>query len=173
MLLRHALKLLFAAVIIGAIYLLYRAWSQYSYDDVMRALTAIPKTNLALSLLFAACSYFCLTWNDWLGARYAGKALPYRQAALASFTGLSIGHNVGMAALSSGAVRYRFYARWGLSAQEVAKIIVFCGATVALGLATLGAIFLYLSPHETAQMTGLHAGAITILTVACMLFPVV
>jgi uncharacterized membrane protein YbhN (UPF0104 family) len=173
MLLRYAFKLLFVAAILGAGYLLYRTWSQYSFDDVMRALKSIPKTNLVLGLLFAACSYFCLTWNDWLGVRYAGKPLPFRQTALASFTGLSIGHNVGLAALSSGAVRYRFYSRWGLAAEEIAKIIVFCGATVALGLSTLGAISLYLRPDDAAKMTGLSPSAVSGVTIACLAFPII
>jgi uncharacterized membrane protein YbhN (UPF0104 family) len=173
MLLRYAFKLLFVAAILGAGYLLYRTWSQYSFDDVMRALKSISTTNLALGLLFAACSYFCLAWNDWLGVRYAGKPLPFRQTALASFTGLSIGHNVGLAALSSGAVRYRFYSRWGLAAEAIAKIIVFCGATVALGLSTLGAISLYLRPDDAAKMTGLSPSAVSGVTIACLAFPII
>jgi len=172
MLLRFVFKLLFVAAIMGAGYLLYRTWSQYSFDDVMRALMSIPKTNLALGLLFAACSYFCLACNDWLGVRYAGKPLPFRQTALASFTGLSIGHNVGLAALSSGAVRYRFYSRWGLGPEKIAKIIVFCGATVALGLSTLAAVGLYLRPDDAAKMTGLGASAISVMALACLVFPV-
>ena len=52
MLLRYLFKLLFLVAIVGAGYLLYRTWSQYSFDDVMRALTAIPKSNLALALLY-------------------------------------------------------------------------------------------------------------------------
>lgn len=172
MLLRNALRLLFVAAIAGAGYLLYRTWSQYSFDDVMRALTSIPAKHLALGLAFAACSYLCLACNDWLGTRYAGKPLPFRQAALASFTALSIGHNVGLAALSSGAVRYRFYSRWGLTTEEVAKIIVFSGATVALGLSTLGAVGLYLRPEDAAGMTGLTPAAVSGMALACLAFPV-
>jgi uncharacterized membrane protein YbhN (UPF0104 family) len=172
MLLRYAFRILFVAAIVGACYLLYRTWSQYAFDDVMHALVSIPKSNLALGLGFAACSYFCLACNDWLGVRYAGKPLPFRKTALASFTGLSIGHNVGLAALSSGAVRYRFYSRWGLGAEDIAKIIVFCGATVALGLSTLGAIGLYLRPDDAAKMTGLDTGTIWFVALGCFAFPI-
>lgn len=172
MLLRYVFRALFVAAILTAGYLLYHTWSQYSFDDVMRALLSIPKTNLALGLVFAACSYLCLACNDWLGTRYAGKPLPFRQTALASFTGLSIGHNVGLAALSSGAVRYRFYSRWGLGGEEIAKIIVFCGATVALGLSTLGAVGLYLRPQDAARMTGLDEGTIFLVALLCLAFPV-
>src|SRR5690606_20540795 len=102
----------------------------------------IPAANIALAFAFAACSYLCLTVFDFLALRYAGKPLSYPRAALASFTSLAIGHNVGVAALSSGAVRYRFYSRWGLDAEEIAKLIVFCAVTVSLGLVTLAGLCL-------------------------------
>ena len=173
MFLRYAFRLLFIAAIVGAGYLLYRTWSQYAFDDVMRALKSIPKSNLALGLFFAACSYLCLACNDWLGVRYAGKPLPFRQTALASFAGLSIGHNVGLAALSSGAVRYRFYSRWGLGAEEIARIILFCGVTVGLGLSTLGAVGLHLRPDDAARMTGLDPASISVIALLCLAFPIV
>jgi glycosyltransferase 2 family protein len=171
MFLRHALKLLFAAAIIGAAYLLYRSWSQYSFDDIMTALRSIPSSHLVLGLAFAAGSYLCLACNDWLGVRYAGRPLPFRQTALASFTGLSIGHNVGFAALSSGAVRYRFYSRWGLGAEEIAKVILFCGTTIALGLSSLGSIGLWLRPEDAARATGMDAGTISIVALCCLVLP--
>jgi len=49
--------------------------------------------------LFTAASYLSLTGFDYLGMRYAGARLAYRRAALASFTGLSIGHTLGLAPL--------------------------------------------------------------------------
>lgn len=166
-------RLLFVLAIAGAAYLVYRTWSQYAFDDVMVALRSIPASHFALALLFAACSYTCLACGDWLAVRYAGKPLPFRQTALASFTALSIGHNVGLAAMSSGAVRYRFYTRWGLVGEDVAKIIVFCGTTVALGLATLGAASLYFRPDDAAEMTGLDHASISGIALACLVIPLV
>jgi len=160
-------------VVCAAIYLLINTLKQYSLGEVLATMGKIPTSHLLAGLGFAACSYFCLGCSDWLATRYAGKPLPFGQAALASFVSLSIGHNVGMAALSSGAVRYRFYSRWGLDGQDVAKIILFCAMTVALGLATLGSIGLAFSPEAAAQMTGFSPGAIHILAIAFALFPVV
>lgn len=173
MLLRLAFRFLFVAAVAGAAYLVYRTWSQYEFDDVVQALKALPRSNLALCLLFAACSYFCLACGDWLAVRYAGKPLPFHQTALASFTALSIGHNVGLAAMSSGAVRYRFYTRWGLVTEDIAKVIVFCGITVGLGLATLGAASLYLRPDDAARMTGLNHTSISGVALACLMVPLI
>ena len=99
----------------------------------------------------------CLTANDTLAIRYTKGALPYRRIALASLISLSIGHTLGLAAFSSGAVRYRFYTAWGLSAG---RIILFCGATVLVGLTTLGAIAALTEPPLVARMIGVGSGLV-------------
>jgi glycosyltransferase 2 family protein len=172
MFLRYLFKFILVAAIAGAIYLLYRTLREYSLEDIGQALRSIPASNLMLGLAFAAGSYLCLSCNDALAVRYAGKPLPFHQTALASFTGLSIGHNVGVAALSSGAIRYRFYSRWGLSTEDVAKVILFCGVTVALGLTTLGAAAIFLRPDDVAKISGLSDEAISIAALVCLSFPV-
>lgn len=156
-----------AAVALAA-FLLHRTLSQYSFAEILASLTEIPGGRIALAGLCAAASYLCLTGFDFLALRYVGSKLPYRRAALASFCSLSLGHNIGFAALSSGAIRYRFYSRWGVSGADVAKIIVFCGLTVGLGLATLGGVALLLRPDLAAKMTGLAEGAIVALGLACL-----
>src|SRR3712207_8967800 len=63
-------------------------------------------------------------WRDWSSdvcSSDLGRPLSYPKVALASFVSLSLGHNIGFAGLSSGAIRYRFYSRAGLTAEEVAK----------------------------------------------------
>jgi uncharacterized membrane protein YbhN (UPF0104 family) len=143
------------AIVALAAGLLYRTLSGYSLDEIIQSITAIPLRNILLAGVFAAGSYFCLTWFDWLAVRYAGAPLPYRKCALASFCALSLGHNIGFAALSSGAVRYRFYSRWGMSTGQIAKVIIFCGVTVGLGLITLAGVALLLRPDLAARMIGL------------------
>jgi uncharacterized membrane protein YbhN (UPF0104 family) len=143
---RHIIRFLIAIIIGVAVVLVYRSLSRYSLDDIGSSLAMIPAWRLATATLFVVASYACLSGFDWLALRYVGKPQPFRRAALASFSALSIGHNVGGAALSSGAVRYRFYTRWGLTADEVAKVILFCGATVLLGLSMLAALTLLFMP---------------------------
>jgi hypothetical protein len=136
-------------------FLIYRALRNYSLAEILAALGEISLPHLALGAAFAAGSYLCLTGFDALAVRYAGRDLPYRKIALASFTALSIGHTLGFAALSSGAVRYRLYSGWGLSAGDVARIILFCGLTVAVGLITLGALAAMLRPGLVAEILGI------------------
>ena len=132
-------------------------------------MAAIPSWRLASAGAFAAGSYLCLTGFDWLALRYVRRPLPYRRAALASFVSLSLGHNIGFAGLSSGVIRYRFYSRWGLGAGDVARMILFCGATVGLGLLILGGVALLARGDLAQEITGLSRTAIAGLSVLCFL----
>lgn len=154
------------------ILLLYRALRQYELEEVLDSLTMFASLDLAAVAGFAAASYLCLTAFDWLATRYVNRPLPYHKVALASFVSLSIGHNIGIGALSSGAIRYRFYSRWGLSLGDVAKMVVFCALTVALGLSTLGATALLLRPESATEITGWGRQSILALAMACAAIPV-
>ncbi|UTY46016.1 lysylphosphatidylglycerol synthase domain-containing protein [Sinorhizobium fredii] len=156
------------AAISVAVWLIYRTLRQYTFDEIVRSMLQIPVGHLLAGIGFVFLSYFCLTLFDTLAVRYVGQKLPYRQVALASFTSLSIGHNVGVAALSSGAVRYRFYSRWGLSVEQVAKIIIFCGVTVGLGLMTLAGLCCLIMPESAARIIGLSEGGARLLGIACL-----
>lgn len=157
---------LFVTAVIAV--MLFRALRHYNFADVLDSIRSVDRARLAMAILFAACSYLTLTLFDTLAVRYVGRRLPYRRTALASFTGLSIGHTVGLAALSSGAVRYRFYSRWGLSAHEIGKVIVFCALTVGLGLLTLAGLAWTLRPVVAADLTGLPRWAVHAVGFGCL-----
>lgn len=172
MFLRYAFKALIVISIGVAAYLLFQTVQHYSLGQIMKALLALPLNSLGLAFVFAALSYASLSLFDALGMRYIGKPLPLWQTSLTSFISLSIGHNVGMAALSSAAIRYRFYSRWGLSSGDVGLIVIFCGTTVVLGLSTLGAAALLLRPQDAEALTGLGEGTIAALAAGAASLPV-
>lgn len=134
-----------------AVWLIFRSLSRYSLAEIGASLVEIPIRDLGTAGMFAACSYLCLTFFDYFALKYSGRSLPWRKAAIASFTSLAIGHNVGIAALSSGAIRYRFYSRWGCSNEDVAKVVMFCGVTVGLGLGTLAGLCLLIGPESAVR----------------------
>ncbi len=155
---KAALNFMVATAVAFFGWLLYRNISRYSPADIVASIGAIPSDHLALSIAFAAASYGCLTGFDAFGLIYAGKSLAYRKAALTSFVSLSIGHNIGLSALSSGAIRYRFYSRWGLTAEDVTKVVLFSGMTVAVGLLSLCGWAMLLST-SSATVIGLGRSA--------------
>lgn len=168
MLRKLAARLVIVAAVGLAGWLIYRTLKEQSLDDIVASIWQIPTGHLLAAVGFAFLSYFCLTLFDTLAIRYVGRKLAYPKIAIASFTSLSIGHNVGGAALSSGAIRYRFYTRWGLSAEEVAKVILFCGITVGLGLVTLAGLCSLVVSAGTARMTGFSRTGVLILGAACI-----
>jgi glycosyltransferase 2 family protein len=78
--------------------------------------------------------------------------VPYRVAALAGFTSYSIGHNVGASVFTGGAVRYRIYSQWGLTAVEVAKICFVAGLTFWLGNATVLGLGISIAPQAASAI---------------------
>jgi len=100
----------------------------------------MPASQIGWAMLFIAGAYATLTLYDWFAVRTIGaNHVPYRIAALASFTSYSIGHNIGFTALSGGAIRYRIYSQFGLGVIDVTKLCFLTGLTFWLGnLAVLG-----------------------------------
>jgi len=141
------------SIISVAAFVLYRMLRGIAFDEVMDAFAATPSYDVALACLFVAAGYFTLTFYDLFALRTIGKDhIPYRIAALAGFTSYSIGHNVGVTALSGGAVRYRIYSLWGLTVIDVAKICFVAGLTFWLGNATVLGLGLLYEPSAASAL---------------------
>ncbi|MGM4894460.1 lysylphosphatidylglycerol synthase domain-containing protein [Tardiphaga sp. 709] len=137
----HKLGVLISVAVIGvACYMLYHKLRNIDAAAVFRAMKETEPRLIMLSALSVAAGYFTLTFYDWFAVRTIGRRdVPYRINALAAFTSYSIGHNVGASVFTGGAVRYRIYSAWDLSAVDVAKIVFLAGLTFWLGnLAVLG-----------------------------------
>jgi len=137
--------LLFAA----AGYVLHHQLRGVSYAEVRATLATLPRTALLASVLICAVNYFILTGFDLLGFYYIGRKVPWWKVSIASFTGYAISNSVGFALISGTSVRYRFYSRWGLTAGEISRIVLFYFGTFWLGLLVLGGWSLALDPHPT------------------------
>lgn len=137
----HKLGVLISVAVIGvACYMLYHKLRNIDAAAVFRAMKETEPRLIMLSALSVAAGYFTLTFYDWFAVRAIGRGdIPYRINALAAFTSYSIGHNVGASVFTGGAVRYRIYSAWDLSAVDVAKIVFLAGLTFWLGnVAVLG-----------------------------------
>jgi uncharacterized membrane protein YbhN (UPF0104 family) len=94
----------------------------------------LPPSHVALAALCVVGAFCTLTFYDFFALRTLGKKhVPYRIAALSSFTSYSIGHNIGATVFTGGAIRFRIYSDYGLNAIDVAKICFLSGLTFWLG----------------------------------------
>jgi uncharacterized membrane protein YbhN (UPF0104 family) len=158
-------------IIAVAVVVLYRILRNVNSTEVIDALRATDLRHFALAAVFVAGGYFTLTFYDLFALRtIERREVPYWAAAMAGFTSYSVGHNVGASVFTGGAVRYRIYSAWGLSAVEVAKVCFVAGLTFWLGNATVLGLGIFFEPLAASAINQLPAwlnrgGAIAILIV--------
>src|SRR5262245_48158070 len=101
---------------------------------VLTALTDIAPHRIALAALCVVGAFCTLTFYDFFALRTIGRNhVPYRIAAMSSFTSYTIGHNIGATVFTGGAIRFRIYSDYGLTAIDVAKICFLSGPPFSLG----------------------------------------
>ncbi len=142
-----------------ALWALHQSLRDYHSGDIAAAFRELPSARLALALAIATCGYLVLAGYDLLGFRHIGRTLRLREFALASFISNALGNNVGNILVTGAAVRYWVYTSLGISAAEVAKVVLFCSLGFWLGFFALGALLFIFVP--IALPTALHLPAAT------------
>src|SRR5262252_10557897 len=140
-------------IIAFAVTTLVRTLKGVDTSVILTALTEIPPGHIALAALCVVCAFCTLTFYDFFALRTIGKRhVPYRIAALSSFTSYSIGHNIGATVFTGGAIRFRIYSDYGLNAIDVAKICFLSGLTFWLGNTFVLGIGMALHPSAASAM---------------------
>ncbi len=170
--LRQLPALLGVVLLIGAIYLVQREFRHLRLRDIGAALKAIPPRALVFSAGWTVLSYFVLTFYDRLGTIYSGHKVAYLRVAFASFCAYALSHNLGFAAVSGAAVRFRLYAHWGLTPTQIAKTVAFCSLTFGLGGMVLGGAILFLEPRAVPWF-GTHLPPAAMYAAGALLWAIV
>lgn len=144
----------------------HRELTGFHFADVLAQLRALPGSAVIAALGCTALSYWLLGFYDVLALRYLGRAVPYARALFTSFIAYAFGHNLGVAAFTGGAVRYRLYTAVGLGGADVAAVAAFCSVTTAIGLAALTAAAFVFEPAIAGALWHLHAGVVRLAGVA-------
>ena len=152
--------LLSVTIIAIAVVVLVHMLRDINVDEVIKAMRGTSWKRIAAAALFVAAGYFTLTFYDLFALRTIGHPeIPYRIAALAGFTSYSVGHNVGATVFTGGAVRYRIYSLYGLTAVEVAKICFVAGLTFWLGNVTVLGLGIAYHPEAAGLIDQLPVAA--------------
>ncbi len=160
-----------SVVIAGlAIFALSHALKNVDYDEVFGAVRRTNGGTVVLGLMLVATSYGSLTLYDLLALRTMGRTdVPYRIAALASFTSYPIAHGVGAVALIAPVIRYRIYSYHRLGVFDVANISFLTGLTFWLGNLTALGLSLLVAPDAISLIGFLPAPVNRWLAVALLL----
>jgi phosphatidylglycerol lysyltransferase len=134
------------ALSIAALWVLRGQVQQIWGEGLISALTGIPASALLVAIALTALNYAVLTGYDVLAFIDIGRPLARWRICLASFVGYAIANSLGFAALSGATARYRFYLRWGVTPQQIVRVIVFYQGTFWLGLIALGGWSLLVHP---------------------------
>ena len=149
--LRLAAPLISVLFFLGALWVLERALRGHRYHDILAGIRQIPGPALLAAAGLTVLSYLLLTGYDFISTRYAGRPLPWRRTALASFVGYAFSMNMGLPLLSGTPVRYRLYSSWGLSAAQVAEVVAFNAVTFWLGFLCVGGLAFLLAPMPAPE----------------------
>ena len=160
-----------SATIVGiSVYVLADILRDVDFARVVTHARAMSAPQVVRAVLFVGAAYATLTGYDFFAVRTIGaNHVPYRIAALASFTSYAIGHNIGATAVSGGAVRYRIYSQFGLGVVDVAKVCFLTGLTFWLGnFVALGTGMVY-RPDVPGRILQVPAETVRVIGVAALL----
>ena len=156
-------------IIVLAVMHLVRTLKGVDTALVLTALTEIPPHRIALAALCVVGAFCTLTFYDFFALRTIGKNhVPYRIAALSSFTSYTIGHNIGATVFTGGAIRFRIYSDYGLSAIDVAKICFLSGLTFWLGNLFVLGIGMAWHPDAATAMDLLPPAVNRLIAIGCL-----
>lgn len=131
-----------------AAFMIYHQLSRYTLTEIKEAILSVPAHNIIYACIASFCGYIALSSYDFLALKYIGKKLANWRWMFAGFIGFSVSNNAGHAIVSGGAIRFRLYSRWRLTASEIVKMVTFSGFTYLVACFFLIIIGFSCSPHH-------------------------
>jgi hypothetical protein len=149
--------------VVASFYLLYHEFRGESVgEEVWADLKAIPLTHWAAAACSSLLAYAALAWYDRIALLHLGvKHISWLFISLCSFTTYALSHNIGASVFSGAVVRYRAYSTKGLTAGQVAVLVVLCSYTFALGNILLAGLLLTFQPGLLQRLSGMLPDVLT------------
>jgi uncharacterized membrane protein YbhN (UPF0104 family) len=152
---RHALHILPFILLAAAGWVLWREFHELSFAQVLGAMAAWGPESIVAALALSVVSFLLMGVIEWVGLRWTGAKLPWGPALAGSFMANAIAHSIGANLLVSGAIRARFYDRYGVRLSQVAATTLFAGMSFAVGLAALSGGGLLLATSRDLAATAI------------------
>ncbi len=118
----------------------------------------MPRGTLALAAAFCAMGAFAtLAVYEIVVVRYVKHCIGRAKPVMTAFIAFPLGHAIGQAMLSGGALRYRMYTPAGFSATEVGATVLLANLPYALAFGLLLDISLVVAAETLEPMFGSRA----------------
>lgn len=115
-----------------AAWVLVRTFQRIAFADVIAQMRAVPAATLGLAALCAAGAFTTLACYEVAVVRYVKHCIGRAKPMVTAFIAFPLGHAIGQAMLSGGALRYRMYTPAGFSATEVGATVLLANLPYAL-----------------------------------------
>src|SRR5699024_6376026 len=151
-----------------ALWFLHQELKQYEISEITSQLSGISNTHILLSVVISFLSYLVLTGYDGLGVKYIGEELEAGKIIRAGYVGYAFSHNIGLALITGGSIRYRIYSTWGFSGLQVTQIVGFSAFTLWIGFCMVAGLSLLFATPEMPDGFALPYESLRILGVALL-----
>ncbi len=143
-----------ASMLIAALaaFVLYRTFQRISVADVVANMRAVPTGTLLLAAACASGAFLALATYEVAVVRYVKHCIGRAKPMLTALIAFPLGHAVGQAMLSGGALRYRMYTPAGFTAMEVGATVLLSNLPYALGFGLLFDLALVFGAEQLAPL---------------------
>ena len=129
----------------AAIWLLHRELKDHSWQEIFGAISALPRSHVALAMFLTAINYSILSGYDGLAVWYLRRPLHPSKIMLGAFIGYAMSHNFTWL-LGGTTTRLRLYSSWGFSTVDVVKLFALIGLAFWTGYCALAGIVFLTNP---------------------------
>lgn len=130
------------ALLFGAGLLLRHQLAAYSFAEVMHGLRALPLWRVAACVVLTVLGYLALIGHDVIGLQHLRIHVALHRIALAAFVAYAFSNSAPVSFVVAGALRFRFYSKWGMDALATKRLVGLTLSTYVLGLLTATAFAL-------------------------------
>lgn len=139
--------LLAVLLIAIAVFVLHEVTQEITWADLSGAVRAVPLGALLASLVLAVFAMGTMGLYDVLSCHVARlKQVPLRLSMVAGYCGYALSNALGFHVILGGTVRFRIYARAGLTGEQIAQILALSLATIWLSVAAMAAFVMVVNP---------------------------
>lgn len=165
---RHRLKtaigLVVSVLLAGlAVWVLVRTFQRIAFADVIAQMRAVPGTTLLVAALCAAGAFTTLACYEVAVVRYVKHCIGRARPMVTAFIAFPLGHAVGQAMLSGGAIRYRMYTPAGFSATEVGATVLLANLPYALAFGLFLDVALVVAADTLEPLFRISSGWLRVL----------
>ena len=152
---RLALRVVPPILLVAAIWVLWREFHKLSFAAVSAAVAGWGLTAILLTLVLSVTSFLLMGAIEWVGLRWTGAKVPVGPTLMGSFLANGIAHAIGANLLTSGAIRARFYERFGVSLTQAAGATLFAALSFGVGISALSGVGLLLASNADLARTAI------------------